>query len=62
LEEGVQDRRIGGAHRVEDIPGDEHQIGPQLDHYVDYATQRRRDIRLTLVDPGGRLSLVLSEA
>src|SRR6266516_4837756 len=62
LKEGVQYRRVGRSDSMKDVASDQHQIGLQLDHDVDDATQRARDIRLTLVDPGGCLSLVLSEA
>jgi hypothetical protein len=47
---------------VKYVSGDEHQVGLQLDHFVDDAAQRDRDIRLTLIDPRGCLPLILSEA
>ncbi len=62
LVKGVENRRIAGANGVKYVAGDEHQVGLQLDHLVDDAAQRQRDIRLTLVDAGGGLPLILSEA
>ena len=47
---------------MEHIAGDQHQIGPQLDHLVDDPSQRIRDVSLALVDASGSLSLVLPEA
>jgi hypothetical protein len=44
------------------VPGDEHQVGLQLDHLVEDAAQRNRDIRLTLIYSRGCLPLILSEA
>ena len=58
----VQNRRIAGANGVKYVSRDEHQVGLQLDHLVDDAAQRDRDIRLTLVDARGCLPLILSEA
>jgi hypothetical protein len=58
----VENRGIARADCVKNVPGDEHQIRLELDHPVYDAPQRSGDIRLTLVDPRGCLSLVLSEA
>ena len=44
------------------VARDEHKIWSKLDHCIDDAPQRRRHIRLALVDPGGSLSLVLPKA
>src|SRR5258706_13052610 len=57
----VQNRRIAGADGVKYVSSDEHQVGLQLDHPVDYTSQRDCDIRLPLVDPRRRLSLILPE-
>jgi hypothetical protein len=47
---------------MENVPRDQHDIGPELDDLVDDPPQRIRYIRLALVDASGRLSLVLPEA
>ena len=62
LVECVQYRGIGGTNRVKHVAGDEHEIRAQLDHLVDDALHRSRDIRLTLVDARGCLTVVLPEA
>ena len=58
----VENGGIAWADGVKNVPGDEHKLRLELDHPVYDAPQRSRDIRLTLVDPGGCLPLVLSEA
>ena len=58
----VEDGGIARADGVKHVAGDEHQLRLELDHPVDDAPQRSRDIRLALVDPRGSLPLVLSEA
>ena len=50
------------ANGVKYVSGDQHQIRVELDHFVDDAAQRNRDIRLTLIYSRGCLSLILSEA
>ena len=62
LKKRVQNRGVCRSDGVKHVAGDQHQIRPQLDDDIDYAAQRSRDIRLALVDPGGCLPLVLSEA
>ena len=62
LLECVQYRRIGRADGVEHVARYEHEIRTQLDHLVDDALHRARDIRLTLVDASGGLPLILPEA
>jgi len=47
---------------VENVPGDQHEVRPELDDLVDHTPQRFRDIRLALVDASRGLSLVLPEA
>ena len=62
LKKRVEYRRIRGTHGVKDITGDENELRPQLDHDVDDALQRSRDIRLSLIQATRRLPLVLPEA
>jgi hypothetical protein len=47
---------------MEDVARDEHQLGRELDHLVDRAGERLRDVELTLVDATRSQPLVLAEA
>jgi hypothetical protein len=39
LKKSMEDGGIRRADGVKDVAGDENDVGPQLDHGVDYATQ-----------------------
>jgi hypothetical protein len=58
LENGL----VGGAHIVEHVARDQHQVRLDLDDLVDRRPEYRRDISLPLVDPGGGLPLELAVA
>jgi hypothetical protein len=62
LMKGEDNRGVAGAYRMEEIAGDGHSVGPRRDHTVDRRAKRLRDIRLTLIDPGRRLPVVLPNA
>jgi hypothetical protein len=44
---------------MEHVAGDEHELGRELDDLVHRARERLRDVRLALIDPARRQSLVL---
>jgi len=58
----VQDRWIRWTNCVKNIARDQHEVGPELDDFVDDPPQGSRDISLALVDASRSLSLVLPEA
>ena len=62
LQVGVQDRRVRRPHLMEDISTDQHDLGRQLDHLVQRARERLRDVSFALIDPSGRQPLVLAKA
>jgi hypothetical protein len=62
LLEGVDDRGVHRANRVEHIAGDDHDVRTQRDDAIHRAAERVRDVRFALVDPGGRQPVVLPEA
>jgi hypothetical protein len=47
---------------VEDVAGDDDDIGGKLDRLVDRVPERSRDIRLALVDPSRGQTLILAIA
>ena len=59
LEEGVDDRLIGGADVVKDVARYHHQLRPQLDDPVDSHAERGGHVGFALVDPGWRQPLIL---
>ena len=58
----VQDRRVGGAHLMEDVAADQHEVGSEHDHLVQGARERLRHVRLALVDTARRQPLILAVA
>jgi hypothetical protein len=61
LAEGEDDGGVGRAHRMKEIAGQEHRVGPGRDHSVNRRTEGVRHIGLSLVDAGGGLPVVLPE-
>src|SRR5512138_2483316 len=57
----MDDRRVRGPHRVKHIAGDEHNFRRDRNDLVDRPLERGGDVRFALIDPGGRLPLVLAE-
>jgi hypothetical protein len=62
LLEGVNDRGIHWAHRVENVAGNDDNVRAQFDHTIDRTTKRIRNIRFPLVDPCWGQPVVLPEA
>jgi hypothetical protein len=60
LEIRVEDGRVGRAHLMENVARDEHDVRRQLDHLVQRARERLRDVRLTLIDPTRSQPLILA--
>ena len=46
---------------MKDIAAHENDVGGDGNQFVDRARERRRDISLTLIDPGGGLPLILAK-
>jgi hypothetical protein len=47
---------------MKEIARDDDQLRPRLDHALDGQAERLGDIRLALVDAGGRLPVILPDA
>jgi selenophosphate synthase len=47
---------------MEDVAADQHHLRRQLDHLVQRARERLRDIRLALIDPARSQPLILAVA
>jgi len=62
LAKGKDNRRVGRADGVEEITGDDDRVGPGLDDTVDGCPKGLRDVRLALVDAGGRQPMELPDA
>ncbi len=61
LAEQEQDRRIGGAHGMEDIAGEKDQVGTLEEQVVHRPPEGFRDVRLALVPAPRGLPVVLAE-
>ena len=62
LMEGEDDRRVGGANGVEEVPGDDDGVGARRDHAVDRGAKGVRDVGFPLVDAARGLPVVLPDA
>jgi len=62
LSEGEEDRRVGWADVVEDVAGDEDEIGGQRDDAIHHPAEDRGDVGLALVFSSRRLPLELAIA
>ena len=61
LAEAVENRGIGGPHRVKQIARDDNQLGLLLEEIVHRALEHFRDIHFALVRAFGRLPVELAE-
>jgi hypothetical protein len=62
LHVGVNDRAVRGAHLVKHISAHQHHRRRELDHLVDRAGERLRDVRLPLIDATRSQPLILAES
>jgi hypothetical protein len=62
LEVGVQDGGVGRTHLVEHVTRDQHDVRRELDHLVQRARERLRDVRFALVDAARSQPLILAVA
>jgi hypothetical protein len=50
LPEAMDDGAVRGSHRVEEVPGDEHDVGRARDDIVHGASERVGHIGFSLID------------
>jgi hypothetical protein len=58
----VEDGGVRRPHLVEHVAADEHDVRRELDHLVQRARERLRDVGLALVDPARSQPLILAVA
>ena len=59
---GEENRRVGRAHGVEDVPRDQDHVGTGRDDLINRAAERLRDIGLPLIQAIRGLAMILAEA
>ena len=62
LPERENDRVVGGADRVKEIAGDDHDVRPRLNYAVDGGAESLSDIGFPLVDAARRLPVILPDS
>ena len=62
LLEGEDDRGVGRTDGMEEVAGDDDGVGARADYPVHRQAEGARDVRLTLIDAGRSLTMVLPNA
>jgi hypothetical protein len=62
LPEGKDDGGVGGANRMEEIAGNDHDVRPRADHPVHGGTESLGDVSFPLVDAARSLPVILPDS